>query len=47
LVDIKNSIGIGLRLKLGFFDLNFYVAKRTNPGEDSKARFDFKLGQEF
>ena len=47
LVDVKNSIGIGLRLKLGFFDLNFDVAKRTNPGEDKKTQFHFGLGQEF
>jgi len=47
LVDIKNSIGIGLRLKLGFFDLNFDIAKRTNPGEDKKTQFHFGLGQEF
>jgi len=47
LVDVKNSIGIGLRLKLGFFDLNFDIAKRTNPGEDKKTQLHFGLGQEF
>ena len=48
LVDIKNSIGIGLRLRLGFFDLNFDVARRTNLADiESKTRFHFGLGQEF
>ncbi|HIE28540.1 TPA: hypothetical protein EYP66_14765 [Candidatus Poribacteria bacterium] len=47
LVDIKNSIGIGLRLKLGFFDLNFDVARQTNLTELFETRFHFGLGQEF
>ncbi|MFQ6043905.1 MAG: BamA/TamA family outer membrane protein, partial [Candidatus Poribacteria bacterium] len=47
LVDIKNSIGIGLRLKLGFFDLNFDVARQTNLTELLETRFHFGLGQEF
>ena len=48
LVDVKNSIGIGLRLRIGFFDLNFDVAKRTNLAKiDPKTRFHFGLGREF
>jgi Tol biopolymer transport system component len=49
LVDVKNSVGIGLRLKLGSFDLNFDIAKRTNLTQftDEKTRFHFGLGQEF
>ncbi|MBM3234830.1 hypothetical protein FJZ31_00890 [Candidatus Poribacteria bacterium] len=48
LVDVKNSVGIGLRLKLGFFDLNFDIAKRTDLSKIyPKTRFHFGLGQEF
>jgi outer membrane protein assembly factor BamA len=48
LVDIKNSVGIGLRLKLGLFDLNFDIAKRTDLSKIyPKTRFHFGLGQEF
>jgi len=48
LVDIKGSIGVGLRLHLGYFTLDFDAARRTNimkiePG----VIYHFGLGQEF
>ncbi len=48
LVDLKGAIGIGLRLRLGFFSLNFDVARRTNLASfDPDVVFHFGLGQEF
>ena len=48
LKDVKGSIGVGLRLRLGFFTLDFDIARRTDfveIGDDTE--FHFGLGQEF
>ena len=48
LVDLRGAVGIGLRLRLGFFSLNFDVARRTNLARlDPDVMFHFGLGQEF
>ena len=46
--DVKASIGIGLRLQLGFFSLDFDVARRTDLAEvDPDTMFHFGLSQAF
>ncbi|MBI1923236.1 BamA/TamA family outer membrane protein, partial [Candidatus Poribacteria bacterium] len=48
LEDVKGSIGIGLRLQLGFFSLDFDVARRTDlVSIDPETMFHFGLGQAF
>lgn len=48
LVDIKGAIGIGLRLHLGYFTLDFDVARRTNIADIKPGIiYHFGLGQEF
>lgn len=48
LVDVKGSIGIGLRLHLGYFTLDFEAARRTNIAEIKPGVvYHFGLGQEF
>ena len=46
--DVKGSIGLGLRLQLGFFSLDFDVARRTDLASiDPETKFHFGLGQAF
>jgi Tol biopolymer transport system component len=46
--DAKGSIGLGLRLQLGFFSLDFDVARRTDLASiDPETTFHFGLGQAF
>ena len=46
--DAKGSIGLGLRLQLGFFSLDFDVARRTDLASiDPDTTFHFGLGQAF
>ena len=46
--DAKGSIGVGLRLQLGFFSLDFDVARRTDLASiDRDTTFHFGLGQAF
>ena len=46
--DVKGSIGVGLRLQLGFFSLDFSVARRTDLVTlDPDVRYHFGLGQSF
>ena len=46
--DVKGSIGIGLRLQLGLFSLDFDVARRTDLVRvDPDVMFHFGLGQAF
>jgi outer membrane protein assembly factor BamA len=46
--DAKGSIGLGLRLQLGFFSLDFDVARRTDLASiDPDTMFHFGLGQAF
>ena len=46
--DVKGSIGLGLRLQLGFFSLDFDVARRTDLASiDPDTMFHFGLGQAF
>ncbi len=48
LIDIKGAIGVGLRLRLGFFSLDLDVAKRTDLAEIyPETKFHFGLRQEF
>jgi len=48
LVDIKCDIGVGLRLRLGFFSLDFGVAKRTDLVEIyPETKIYYGLRQEF
>ena len=48
LEDVKGSIGLGLRLQLGFFSLDFDVARRTDLATiDPETKFHFGLGQAF
>ena len=46
--DIKGSLGIGLRLRLGYFSLDFAVARRTDLRSiEVKPIYHFGLGQAF
>ena len=46
--DARGSIGLGLRLQLGFFSLDFDVARRTDLASiDPDTTFHFGLGQAF
>ena len=46
--DARGSIGLGLRLQLGFFSLDFDVARRTDLASiDPETTFHFGLGQAF
>ena len=46
--DVKGSVGIGLRLQLGFFSLDFDVARRTDLAEiEPDTMFHFGLSQAF
>ena len=46
--DVKASVGIGLRLQLGLFSLDFDVARRTDLVElEPDVMFHFGLGQAF
>ena len=46
--DVKSSIGVGLRLQLGLFSLDFDVARRTDLATiDPDVMFHFGLGQAF
>lgn len=46
--DVKGSVGIGLRLQLGFFSLDFDVARRTDLAEiNPDTMFHFGLSQAF
>ena len=46
--DVKASVGIGLRLQLGFFSLDFDVARRTDLAEiNPDTMFHFGLSQAF
>ena len=46
--DAKGSIGVGLRLQLGLFSLDFDVARRTDLASiDPDTTFHFGLGQAF
>jgi len=46
--DIKGSIGLGMRLRLGYFSLDFAIAKRTNLQTiQTKPIYHFGLGQTF
>jgi hypothetical protein len=48
LVDLASSVGVGLRLSLGIFDLNMDFAWRTNLSHiEPGPVFHFGLGQEF
>lgn len=48
LKDLKCSVGVGLRLKLGLFDLDFAFARRTDlTGFEPGHTFHFGIGQEF
>ena len=48
LIDIKGAIGVGLRLRLGFFSLDFDIAKKTDLAEIyPETKFHFGLRQEF
>ena len=46
--DIKGSLGLGMRLRLGYFSLDFAIAKRTNLlTVQAKPVYHFGLGQTF
>ena len=46
--DVKGSVGVGLRLQLGFFSLDFDVARRTDLAEiNPDTMFHFGLSQAF
>ncbi|MCZ6681024.1 MAG: BamA/TamA family outer membrane protein [Candidatus Poribacteria bacterium] len=46
--DVKGSVGVGLRLQLGLFSLDFDVARRTDLATlDPDVMFHFGLGQAF
>jgi len=48
LKDIKGSIGVGMRLQLGMFALDFVAARRTDLSRiEPKATYRFGLGQAF
>ncbi|HIC17343.1 TPA: hypothetical protein EYO77_04440 [Candidatus Poribacteria bacterium] len=48
LKDIKGSIGIGMRLQLGLFALDFVAARRTDLSRiEPKVTYHFGLGQAF
>ncbi|MCE2402398.1 PD40 domain-containing protein [Candidatus Poribacteria bacterium] len=48
LVDIKGSVGIGLRLKLGVFSLDFAAARHTDLASiKPRFKYHFGLGQAF
>ena len=46
--DVKGSVGVGLRLQLGVFSIDFSVARRTDLATlDPDVRYHFGLGQSF
>ena len=46
--DIKGSVGLGMRLRLGYFSLDFAIARRTNLQTiQAKPVYHFGLGQTF
>ena len=47
-MDIKEAIGVGMRLQVGMFALDFVAARRTDLSRiEPKVTYRFGLGQAF